>query len=76
MRVLNSLDPNENQHCVGPDLGPNCLQRLSVDHSKVRVNFNTCKLILANLHPMVQSDLVPHFGVVTTADTKGDELHR
>ena len=26
MNVLNSLDPD-----VGPDLGPNCLQRLSAD---------------------------------------------
>ena len=27
-RVSNSLEPNKN---VGPDLGPNCLQRLSAD---------------------------------------------
>ena len=23
----NSLDPNQDRHSVGPDLGPNCLQR-------------------------------------------------
>ena len=27
--VSNSLDPDQAQHFVGPDLGPNCLQRLS-----------------------------------------------
>ena len=29
--VSNSLDPDQDQHSVGPDLGPNCLQRLSTD---------------------------------------------
>ena len=27
--VSNSLDPDQDRHFVGPDLGPNCLQRLS-----------------------------------------------
>ena len=31
IRVSNSLDPDQAQHFVGPDLGPNCLQRLSAD---------------------------------------------
>ena len=30
-RVLNSLDPDQDRHFVGPDLHPNCLQRLSAD---------------------------------------------
>ena len=29
--MLNSLDPDQARHYVGPDLGPNCLQRLSAD---------------------------------------------
>ena len=29
--VSNSLDPDPARHYVGPDLGPNCLQRLSAD---------------------------------------------
>ena len=34
-----SLDLNQARHFVGPDLGPNCLQRLSADDtSKQRVN--------------------------------------
>ena len=27
-----SLDPDQDQHFVGPDLGPNCLQMLSADN--------------------------------------------
>ena len=29
--MSNSLDPDQVQHFVGPDLGPSCLQKLSVD---------------------------------------------
>ena len=31
MRVSNGLDPDQDRHFVGPDLGPNCLQRLSAN---------------------------------------------
>ena len=31
IRVSNSLDPDLARQNVGPDLGPNCLQRLSTD---------------------------------------------
>ena len=30
-RMSNSLDPDQAGHFVGPDLGPNCLQRLSAE---------------------------------------------
>ena len=30
--MSNSLDPDQDQHSVGPDLGPNHLQRLSTDN--------------------------------------------
>ena len=30
--MSNSLDPDQDQHSVGPVLGPNRLQRLSVDN--------------------------------------------
>ena len=41
--VSNSFDPDQARHYVGPDLGPNCLQRLSADHaaddtSRQRIN--------------------------------------
>ena len=29
--VSNSLDPDQARHFVGPDLGPNCLQRIADD---------------------------------------------
>ena len=31
IRVSNSLEPDQARHFVRPDLGPNCLQRLSAD---------------------------------------------
>ena len=34
IRVLNSLDPDQARHFVGPDLGPYSLQRLSTDDTR------------------------------------------
>ena len=34
--VSNSLDPDQARHFVRPDLGPNCLQRLSADDKSRR----------------------------------------
>ena len=31
IKVSNRLDPDQDRHSVGPDLGPNCLQGLSAD---------------------------------------------
>ena len=31
VRVSSSLDPDQGRHSFGPDLDPNCLQRLSAD---------------------------------------------
>ena len=33
IRVSNSLDPDQAQHFVRPNLGPNCLQNLSSDNT-------------------------------------------
>ena len=30
--VSNNLDPDQDRHFVGPDLGPSCLQRSSADN--------------------------------------------
>ena len=35
VRASNSLDPDQVRCFVGPDLGPNCLQRLSADYKKI-----------------------------------------
>ena len=32
IKASKSLNPDQNRHYVGPDLGPNCLQRLSADN--------------------------------------------
>ena len=36
IRASNSLDPDQARHFDGPDLGPNCLQRLSADDKSRR----------------------------------------
>ena len=42
IRKSNSLDPTQAQRNVGPDLGPNCLQKLSADDtSRQRVNIQS-----------------------------------
>ena len=50
--MSNSLDPDQARHFVVPDLGPNCLPRLSADdNSRQRVNSlsaseNLCRLMI------------------------------
>ena len=34
IRESNGLDPDQDRHSVGPDLVPNCLQRLSADDKR------------------------------------------
>ena len=39
IKVSDSLDPDQARHYVGPDLSPNCLQRLSADdNSRQRID--------------------------------------
>ena len=47
IRVSNSLDPDQARRYVGPDLGPNCLQRLSADNKSPLVGkeLNTDQLV-------------------------------
>ena len=48
MMVPNSLDPDKARCFVGPDLGPNCGERLSADESSsgqsylIKINNKTC----------------------------------
>ena len=40
--MSNSLDPDQARHSVGPDLGPNCLQKISTDNtSRQRVKVSS-----------------------------------
>ena len=44
IRVSNGLDQDQTRHFVGPDLGPNCLQRLSADDTsrqRVKLTLST-----------------------------------
>ena len=46
IRVSSSLDPDQAQHYVGPDQGPNCLQRLLADDTgrqRVKLLFLICE---------------------------------
>ena len=38
--MSNGLDPVQDRHSVDPDLGPNCLQRLSADDKRVKDNLS------------------------------------
>ena len=44
--MSNSLVPEQDRHFVGPDLGPNCLQRLSADDKKLMLGKRVNKGIL------------------------------
>ena len=35
IRVANSLDLDQGRHFVGPDLGPDCLQRIAAYHTSI-----------------------------------------
>ena len=50
--MSNSLDPDQARRIVGPDLGPNCLPRLSADNTGTqRVNDGSYqKYISLNMH--------------------------
>ena len=65
IRVSYSLDPDQARHFVGPDLGPNCLQRLSGsklfarlsadDTSSQRDNSNTWQLPQASSYQIFRN---------------------
>ena len=51
IRVSNSLDPDQAQHFVEPDLGPNCLLRLSAeDASRLLGKELTSSLYTIQIH--------------------------
>ena len=38
--MSNDLDPDQDRHSVGPDLGPNSLQRLSAQLARKELNIH------------------------------------
>ena len=59
------LDPDQDQHSVGPDLGPNRLQRLSADDkvtaNKERVNSNHSFRVKLSLNSIILHLDIEHF---------------
>ena len=53
IRVSNGLDPDQDRHSVGPDLGPNCFQRLSADDKicRYRVKSELTSEIFCSMKP-------------------------
>ena len=43
--VSNSLDPDQTRHFAGPDLGPDCFQRLSADKADKELNSNNLLIL-------------------------------
>ena len=48
IRLSNSLDPDQDRHSVGPDLGPNSLQRISTDDKRRRKQRKNVILMVSN----------------------------
>ena len=46
--MSNSLDPDQDRQNVGPDLGPNCLQRLSADDKSCEEREDKFSIINSN----------------------------
>ena len=65
--MSNSLDPDQAQQNVGPELGPNCLQRLSADNTskqKVKTVFYKEKQIFC-LFELMLNIQVNNFSVMS-----------
>ena len=63
--MSNILDPDQAQHFIGPDPGPNCLQRLSADDTgRLRVNGDGESLVEAYTEDLSIN------GLVTDGNTK------
>ena len=56
--MSNSLDPDQAKHFVRPDLGPNCLQRLSAAILVGKAKY-ACRAIQCEKKPYFQSESVP-----------------
>ena len=48
--MSNSYDPDQAQHFVGPDLGPNCMQKLLADDKKVKKDVNKLSVGANNIY--------------------------
>ena len=67
--MSNNLNPDQARHFVGPDLGPNCLQRLSADIAGKELN--TKQLVDAKtLVNFIWLQLFPFAKVLATTNSE------
>ena len=64
--MSNGLDPDQNRRSVGPDLGPNCLQRLSAE--------NKSEETVKYISELISSWLIPVL-IIGTAEQKYKGIH-
>ena len=76
IRVSNSLDPDQAQCFVGPDLDPNCLQKFSADNTR-RQRFKLYFQIqlVGPIGPDVLELLPSSIKVPSSSVIKKDEVH-
>ena len=55
--MSNSLDPDQDRHFVGPDLGLNCLQKLSADDTSRQRVVMTSNDHLVNVNEILEGPL-------------------
>ena len=56
IRVSNSLDTDQDQHFVCPDLGPNCLQSLSADDKNYRKQGKSYGYVILDMYHFAMSN--------------------
>ena len=76
IRVSNSLDPDQAGHFVRPDLGPNCLQRLSADDIRRQSVKGQFKVVTQWNTIRVSNSLDPDQGHFIRPDLGPNCLHR
>ena len=56
--MSNRLDPDQDRHSLGPDLGTNCLQKLSADNtSRQRVKSTNSTVLVVHSHTVMMNVL-------------------
>ena len=74
IRVSNSLDSDQARLFVGPDLGPNCLQRLSAGDDTSRQNANTTVTCQITMNPCQEHDALITSAVAENISTNNHLL--
>ena len=57
IRVSNGLGPDQDRRSVGPDLGPNCLQKLLAEDKTKELNYKITSLSITGTRYNVNNSL-------------------